>query len=70
MILLNNVSMGTCEPETPENEPSTSFFSRILDYGDYIVEIRHVDTRPNRTLIIEAFRSVVSLSNMCSFDKS
>lgn len=61
MILLNNVSMGTCEPETADNEPATSFFSKLLDYGHYIVEVRHVDTRPNRTLTIEAFRSVVSL---------
>jgi len=61
MILLNNTSMGTCGPETPEREPPTSFFLKNLDYGDHIVEVRHVDTRPNRTLSIDTFWLVVPL---------
>jgi hypothetical protein len=61
MVLLNNVSMGTYAHETTEREPATSFFSRNLEYGDYFVEVRHVDTRPGRILTIDTFRSVVSL---------
>jgi hypothetical protein len=61
MILLNNVSMGTCLPESPESSPPTSFFFKALDYGDHIVEVRHIDTRPDRILTINTFRSVVSL---------
>jgi hypothetical protein len=61
MILLNNVSMGTCDPESSESGLPTSFFWEDLDYGDHIVEVRHIDTRPNRTLTIDTFRSVGSL---------
>lgn len=67
MILLNNVSMGTCNPESPESGPPTSFFLKDLDYGDYLVEVRHIDTRPNRILTIDTFRSVVSLDKNVSF---
>lgn len=56
MILLNNVSTGTCEPESLEDGPPTSFFLKDLDYGDYIVEVRHIDTRPDRILTIDTFR--------------
>ncbi len=62
MILLNNVSMGTCDPESLEGGPPTSFFLKDLDYGDHIVEVQHIDTRPDRMLSIDAFRSVVSLA--------
>lgn len=64
MILLNNVSMGTCDPESLEDGPPTSFFLEDLDYGDHIVEVRHIDTRPNYMLTINTFRSVVSLREM------
>jgi len=61
IILLNNVSMGTCEPESSESELPTSYFWKELDYGDHIVELRHIDTRPVRVLTIDAFQSVVPL---------
>ena len=61
MVLLNNASVGTYPHDTPEPGPSTSFFSRSLDHGDYIVEVRHVDTRGGRILTIDKFVSVVSL---------
>jgi len=71
MILLNNVSMGTCDPESPESQPPTSFFWEDLDYGDHIVEVRHIDTRPNRVLTIDTFRSVASLEQkQFTFDRS
>lgn len=62
MILLNNVSMGTRDPESPDGGPPTSFFLEDLGYGDHIVEVRHIDTRPDRILTIDTFRSVVSLA--------
>ena len=70
MILLNNVSMGTRDPESPEGGPSTSFFLENLDYGDHIVEVRHIDTRPDRMLTIDTFWSVIILARNVYFDRN
>lgn len=66
MILLNNVSI-TCDPESLEDGAPASFFLQDLDYGDHIVEVRHIDTRPDYMLIIDTFRSVVSLARDVDF---
>lgn len=68
MILLNNVSVGNCTPESTGGPP-TSFFSKSLDYGEYVVEVRHIDTTEDSILLINAFLLVV-LPETCSFDRS